>query len=290
MATKFDIEHHYDENESNFFELVLGKNMSYTCASWEGQDSLDEAQNRKYEKILNFAGVTEHTKSVLDLGCGWGTLMLYMSKCFPTLDKIHGVTISPEQARYCRQTIHNKKIKIIEQDMFEYFDRFNSAQYDAATMIGALEHLASAKQYKVNTHIEQYRKFFKGVRKCVKGNLALQTIVALKGPNVLKGVEYKKAIRFQYFISKYIFPNSLTPRMDYIEEAIEDLYTIENYEVRSDEYEKTILCWRDNLVFNKDVISPERYDMFLRYFDLCIEHFHSGYIGLARYSLKPNPV
>ena len=288
MATKNDIEQHYDENESNFFELILGKNMSYTCASWEGQDSLDEAQNKKYEKILNFAGVNEDTRTILDLGCGWGTLMLNMVKSFPQLNEIHGITISPEQARYCRQTIHSKKIKVIEQDMFDYFDNFNSAQYDAATMIGALEHLASAKQYKNNTHIEQYRKFFMGVRKCVKGHLALQTIVALKGPNDLQGVEYKNAIRFQLFISKYIFPNSLTPRIDYIEKAIEGLYQIEKFEVGSYEYEKTITCWRDNLIYNKDIISVERYDMFLRYFDLCIEHFNSGYIGLARYSLKPS--
>ena len=211
MATKFDIERHYDENESDFFELVLGENMSYTCAAWGGQDSLDEAQNRKYEKILRFAGVNDNTHSILDLGCGWGTLMLNMIKAFPSLDHIHGVTISPEQARYCRQTIHSRKIKIIEKDMFDYFDRFEGNQYDAATMIGALEHLASAKQYKSNTHIEQYRKFFKGIRKCVKGHLALQTIVALKGANDIQGAEYKKAVRFQLFISKYIFPNSLTP-------------------------------------------------------------------------------
>lgn len=287
MATKTDIQAHYDVNESEFFRKILGESMSYTCADWSGETSLAAAQANKLRKIARFAGIDGGTRSVLDLGCGWGTTQLWLQKSFPGLERNHGVSISTEQCDFARSQADDSAISIIEEDMSEYLDGYIGIPYDAALSIGAIEHLASPKDYKNGIHIDRYHSFFSGVRRCVSGRFALQSIVAMKKPNQLKGLARQRAIRFQYFIAKHIFPNALTPTLGYLDAALSGLYEVEQFEVRSDEYARTLGCWRDNLIAHADSVAPDRYELFLRYFDLCIEHFSSGYLGLARYSLAP---
>ncbi len=289
MATKTDIQAHYDVNESEFFRKILGESMSYTCADWSGQTSLAEAQHNKLKKIAGFAGIDANTRSVLDLGCGWGSTQLWLQKNFPELERNHGVSISPEQCKYARTQTNTQFISIFEEDMSDYLERHIGAPYDAALAIGAIEHLASPRDYKEGLHIERYHAFFRGVRRCVSGRFALQSIVAMKKPNQLKGLERQRAIRFQYFIAKYVFPNALTPTLGYLDAAMTGLYEVDQFEVKSDDYAKTLCCWRDNLIANRGDFSRQRYELFLRYFDLCIEHFSSGYLGLARYGLSPAP-
>lgn len=292
MATKMDIQAHYDVNESGFFRKVLGESMSYTCADWSGQNTLEEAQNNKLKKIAAFAGINDQTRSVLDLGCGWGSTQLWLQINFPGLERNHGVTISTEQCTYARSQMtpslsKGSPVSIIEDDMSEYLERYADLPYDAALSIGAIEHLASPRDYRHGTHIERYHAFFTGVHRCVSGKFALQSIVAMKKPNQLKGLERQRAIRFQYFIAKYVFPNALTPALSYLDAALSGLYEVDQFEVKSDDYARTLSCWRDNLIASRTDISRQRYELFLRYFDLCIEHFSSGYLGLARYSLSP---
>lgn len=289
MATKMDIQAHYDINESAFFCKILGESMSYTCADWSGQTSLAAAQYNKLKKISGFAGIDAHTRSVLDLGCGWGSTQLWLHQNFPALERNHGVSISTEQCEYARTQIDSQTISIIEENMSDYLECYNGVPYEAALSIGAIEHLASPRDYREGRHIERYHRFFSDVRRCVSGRFALQSIVAMKKPNQLKGLERQRAIRFQYFIAKYVFPNALTPTLGYLDAALTGVYEVDQFEVKSDDYAKTLSCWRDNLIAHRDDFTRQRYELFLRYFDLCIEHFSSGYLGLARYSLSAPP-
>lgn len=237
---------------------------------------LDDAQRQKIRKIVKFAGISNETRSIVDLGCGWGKTLDYINRCYPN---------SREQYSYCQSLFQHKSVKVLFSDLIEYLDKLPEQSVDAAIMIGVIEHIASQKQYKCNEHIRAYRKVFESAHRVVSGKFALQTIVAMRSANALRGRERQRAIRFQYFIAKYIFPNSLTPRDDYIRQAIDGLYTVEKFEVGSDEYFKTITIWRENLERYRVEIPVQRYELFAHYFDMCMEHFESGYIGLARYEL-----
>ena len=291
MAEKMDIEKHYDLNERVFFEKILGKSMTYSCADWRQCGSLDLAQYQKYQKMVNFAGIDANTESVVDFGCGWGTNLKWLAEDFPALEQITGITISYEQASYIRENVMRgslgRRITLHEMDVFEHIAAQPTPHYDAAISVGAFEHFASPKHYKNNNHIERYSQFFSGARRCVSGKFALQTIVAAQPANRLKGEARMRAMRFQYFISKHIFPNALTPTLAYIEQAISGHYDIEQLEYRGDEYAYTIMAWQQNLVQHKAEVPHHQYELFMRYFDLCIEHFLSGYISLARLSLSP---
>ncbi|HEY7772735.1 MAG TPA: class I SAM-dependent methyltransferase [Marinagarivorans sp.] len=291
MAKQVDIEKHYDLNERDFFKKILGESMTYSCADWRQCTSLAQAQYQKYQKLARFAGIDANTRSVVDLGCGWGSNLKWLAENCESLNRITGITLSYEQASYIRDAIlptdSKKRITLLEMDIFDHLVEQNAPQYDAAISIGAFEHFASPKDYKKNQHIQKYAQFFAGTRRAVAGNLGLQTIVAARPANSLKGEARMRAMRFQYFIAKHIFPNALTPTLDYIDQATQGYYDLTQLELRGDEYAHTIMAWQENLQAHKNEVPHHQYQLFMRYFDLCIEHFLSGYISLARLSLRP---
>ncbi|MGH3672895.1 MAG: class I SAM-dependent methyltransferase, partial [Pseudonocardiaceae bacterium] len=65
------VHHHYDVS-NEFYELVLGPSMTYTCAVFDHPEaSLEQAQERKHELIADKLGLWAGMR-LLDIGCGWG--------------------------------------------------------------------------------------------------------------------------------------------------------------------------------------------------------------------------
>src|SRR4051812_48938532 len=68
------IAHHYDVS-NDFYRLILGPTMTYSCAYWaEDGFTLDDAQDAKYELICRKLGLQEGMR-LLDVGCGWGGMV-----------------------------------------------------------------------------------------------------------------------------------------------------------------------------------------------------------------------
>ena len=75
-------EQHY-ELPPAFFNMVLGKNRKYSCAFWpEGCENLDEAETEALRTTMDRAEL-EDGMSILELGCGWGSLTLAMAERYP---------------------------------------------------------------------------------------------------------------------------------------------------------------------------------------------------------------
>src|SRR5579872_4431225 len=80
--TKLANEQHY-EVPTTFFQLVLGKNLKYSCALWEeNTPSLDAAEDDMLELTVQRADLRDG-QQILECGCGWGSLSLYMAQKFP---------------------------------------------------------------------------------------------------------------------------------------------------------------------------------------------------------------
>src|SRR5262245_30577968 len=74
---------HY-EIPPEFFRLILGSRMKYSCALWrDGVSDLDAAEEAMLEVVCRRAGV-EDGQRILDLGCGWGSLSLYIATLYPS--------------------------------------------------------------------------------------------------------------------------------------------------------------------------------------------------------------
>ena len=74
-------EQHY-EVPSEFYLYALGPNLKYSCAYFEGNETLEEAEEAMLERTVRTAQIQPGDK-VLELGCGWGSLTLFMAKTFP---------------------------------------------------------------------------------------------------------------------------------------------------------------------------------------------------------------
>lgn len=104
-----DIQSHYDVG-NDFYRLWLDDTLTYSCAYFKGEnrDDLKQAQLDKVHHILNKLD-PQKGKTLLDIGCGWGTLMLTAAKEYGL--KVTGVTLSQEQYNLVQDTIQKRAWK-----------------------------------------------------------------------------------------------------------------------------------------------------------------------------------
>ncbi|MEV1068333.1 cyclopropane-fatty-acyl-phospholipid synthase family protein [Streptomyces sp. NPDC050263] len=136
------ISHHYDVG-NDFYELVLGPSMVYSCAYWESADgTLELAQRDKLELVCRKLDLAPGRR-LLDVGCGWGSLAIHAAREHGA--DVVGITLSQEQAAYARKRVAEAgltdKIEIRVQDYRDVTDE----PYDAIASIGMAEHVGSAK-------------------------------------------------------------------------------------------------------------------------------------------------
>jgi cyclopropane-fatty-acyl-phospholipid synthase len=148
------ISHHYDVG-NDFYSLVLGPSMVYSCAVWESRpdptgdgpgagspDSLvaglDAAQEAKLDLVCRKLGLQPGMR-VLDVGCGWGSFALHAAERYGV--SVVGVTLSAEQAVLARKRAADagltEKIDIRVQDYRDVED----GPFDAISSIGMSEHV-----------------------------------------------------------------------------------------------------------------------------------------------------
>ncbi|MEU3791776.1 class I SAM-dependent methyltransferase [Streptomyces fructofermentans] len=136
------ISHHYDVG-NDFYELVLGPSMVYSCAYWQSPGStLEEAQGDKLELIARKLDLKPGTR-LLDVGCGWGSMAIHAAREHGA--SVVGVTLSQEQAAYARKRVADEgltdRVEIRVQDYRDVGD----GPYDAISSIGMAEHVGSER-------------------------------------------------------------------------------------------------------------------------------------------------
>ena len=153
-------EQHY-EVPPRLFELVLGKNLKYSSGFWpEGVSSLDQSESAMLELTAERAGLFDG-QDILELGCGWGSLTLYMAAHFPK-SKITAVSNSNDQRKFieerCRQ-LKLENISVITADMND----FNAeGLFDRVVSIEMFEHMRNYEKLlgRVNTWLKKEGKLF----------------------------------------------------------------------------------------------------------------------------------
>ncbi|MDJ0952483.1 MAG: class I SAM-dependent methyltransferase [Acidimicrobiia bacterium] len=211
------IDHHYDLG-NDLFEAMLGETMAYTCAYWpSGVDNLDDAQRSKLQMVADKIEL-QSGMTVLDLGCGFHAFAKYISeKPRYAGVKVHGITLSEEQARVAREygTV----------DICDY--REAKGKYDRVVSLGLLEHIG----------YDNYKTFFKVISRCMN-----QDGIALVH-SIGHNASHKT---FNPWINKHIFPNGMLPSLKQIAEATERLFTIEDVHNIGTHYPQTLRAWWEN--------------------------------------------
>ncbi|MEU4168705.1 cyclopropane-fatty-acyl-phospholipid synthase family protein [Streptomyces sp. NPDC026665] len=135
------ISHHYDVG-NDFYEIVLGPSMVYSCAYWQEGGTLEEAQRDKLELVSRKLALKPGQR-LLDVGCGWGSMAVHAAREHGV--RVVGVTLSQEQAAYARKRVADEgltdRVEIRVQDYRDVTD----GPYDAISSIGMAEHVGAER-------------------------------------------------------------------------------------------------------------------------------------------------
>jgi cyclopropane-fatty-acyl-phospholipid synthase len=275
------IRHHYDVG-NEFFQLWLDKTMTYSCALWSDAsnrgdtDSLESAQTRKLDYLIEGARAAG-AQRVLDVGCGWGSLLRRLVK-HHAVGHVTGLTLSPLQADLITAR-GDQRVNVRVESWTEHQPK---GQYDAILSIGAFEHFARFGLPR-RRRVAAYRKFFARCRELLPpgGRLALQTNA--KGGNVRIDRETATELRF---VADRIFPESELPWCSEILEASERLFEVVDLRNDPEDYARTCAVWRANLEANHDaaveLVGPLLVEDYLKYLDVTVEHFRRRHLALLR--------
>lgn len=144
IATASANEQHYMV-PTEFFQHCLGRRLKYSCAYFPNlKGSLDEAEEAMLALTASRAQI-EDGQSILELGCGWGSLTLYLAEKF-TRSKITAVSNSPSQRLYIEEQLRLKgftNVKVLTADMNEFhFDE----RVDRVVSVEMFEHMKNYQE------------------------------------------------------------------------------------------------------------------------------------------------
>jgi cyclopropane-fatty-acyl-phospholipid synthase len=232
-----NVAHHYDLSET-LYDLFLDEDRQYSCAYFTGPgDSLETAQRNKQRHIAGKLLLAPGHK-VLDIGCGWGGLGLYLAQLADV--EVTGVTLSREQHRVA--TARAREAELEDRVAFHLRDyREDKGRYDRIVSVGMFEHVGAA----------HYREFFAKARELLSddGVFVLHSIGRMEPPGSTNG-----------WLRKYIFPGGYSPALSEVLAAIErERLYVTDIEILRLHYAETLHHWYDRFQANRARVA-EIYD------------------------------
>ena len=239
---------HYDLDQS-LFQNMLDPYWCYSCGYWAHADSLEQAQEAKLELICQKLQLKPGMR-LLDIGCGWGSLMRYASRHYQ-VDCV-GLTISKEQAMKGAQLDAGLPIRYELMD-YRQFNRDGKLQFDRIASVGMFEHVG----------LKNHADFFDTTSRCLApdGLFLLHTI----GKNI-------SATAIDPWIERYIFPNGELPSLQELMASVEHQFVVEDLHNFGADYDKTLMSWYQRFTQAWPRIQHQHSDKFFRmwkYYLLC---------------------
>jgi cyclopropane-fatty-acyl-phospholipid synthase len=225
-----NVAHHYDLSDT-LYELFLDADRQYSCAYFAAPDqTIEQAQANKKRhiaaKLLLAPG-----QHVLDIGCGWGGLALYLAKeCGVS---VTGLTLSTEQLKVAQRRAATAGLS--DRVRFHLRDyREEVGSYDRIVSVGMFEHVG----------VGFYDRYF---RKCAQlldddGVFLLHTIGRSGSPSVTNP-----------WIAKYIFPGGYIPALSEVLPAVQRAkLVVTDVEILQLHYAETLKAWRERFLAHRE--------------------------------------
>jgi len=252
--------HHYDL-DSRLYSLFLDTDRQYSCAYFESPSAtLEEAQLAKKRHIAAKL-LIEPGNRVLDIGCGWGGLALYLARICNA--KVTGITLSREQLcvarRRAAETQQASALDFRLQDYREVGERF-----DRIVSVGMFEHVG--RRY--------YDTFFRQIAKLLDsdGVALLHTIGSEHSPQPTDP-----------WIAKYIFPGGYIPSLSQITPSIEKAgLIVTDVEVLRLHYAETLRSWRERFLAHRAQAAALYDERFCRMWEYYLSGAECGFRFLGQ--------
>lgn len=255
---------HYDIG-NDFYRLWLDETMNYSCAYFKHpEETLYEAQTNKVHHILNKLQL-ESGMSLLDVGCGWGDLLIEAAKTHAVTGT--GITLSEEQYNAFNNKIKQEGLEdMLDVKLMDYRDLNNSGLlFDRIVSVGMIEHVGN----------EYYDLFLDNV----------QAVLKDRGVFLLHFISGLKEGGSNEWMDKYIFPGGILPSLrEIIDKGVEKNFYITDVESLRRHYVKTLLHWYNNFNQQQDLVREMFDERFVRMWRLYLvasaANFNIGGIDL----------
>lgn len=231
-------EQHY-ELPTKFFQLIMGRHMKYSCGFWrEGVTDLDSSEKDMLEITVSRAEISDG-QNILELGCGWGSLTLFIAEKFPHC-RITGVSNSRTQRLYIESEAEKrglKNVSIITADMNEFkIDE----KFDRVVSVEMFEHMRN------------YDKLLAKVSNFLKPEGKLFVHIFTHREFAYLYNEKDDAD----WIAKYFFTGGVMPSDDLLLHFQDHFKLEEHWRVDGRHYQKTSEEWLKNMDRNREQIMP----------------------------------
>ncbi len=229
-------EQHY-EVPAGFFSLVLGKHRKYSACFWkEDTADLDRAEADALAITCQRAGI-ENGMDILELGCGWGSLSLWMAEHYPD-SKITSVSNSSGQRRYILRQMEDRKLDNLQVITCDMNDFAAPGTYDRIVSLEMFEHMRNYQELfkRINRWLKPGGQFFMHIfchRQCA---YAFED----NGPDD--------------WMSRYFFSGGIMPSADLPLRFQADLTIRDRWVWDGRHYEKTSNAWLANMDKHKTEI------------------------------------
>ncbi|MFI8231925.1 class I SAM-dependent methyltransferase [Streptomyces sp. NPDC085900] len=261
------ISHHYDVG-NDFYEIVLGPSMVYSCAYWPSPDAtLEQAQHDKLELVCRKLGLTEGQR-LLDVGCGWGSMAIHAAREHGV--SVVGITLSHEQAAYARKRVAGEgltdRVEIRVQDYRDVAD----GPYDVISSIGMAEHVGA----------DRYLEYAENLHRLLRPGGRLLNHQIARRPQ-----RDESAYDVDEFIDAYVFPDGeLAPLGTTVTQLERAGFEVRDVESLREHYGLTLRRWVANLEAQwpraMRLAGPGRARVWRLYMAACALAFEHNRIGV----------
>lgn len=265
------VQDHYDIG-NDFYKLWLDDTMTYSCAYFEKpDDTLKQAQLNKVHHILKKLN-PQPGKTLVDIGCGWGTLMLTAAQEYHL--KVTGVTLSEEQYEYVVQEIKDLKLTDCAEVKLVDYREIKDQKWDYVVSVGMFEHVGH----------EDLPEYFRDVAQMlVDGGTALIHGITRQGSGALNA-----------WIDKWIFPGGYIPGLtENIDNILNAGLQLSDMEMLRRHYQRTLEIWEQNFQAHRAEVTQMMDERFSRMWELylqaCAASFASGNIDVVQYLISKGP-
>jgi cyclopropane-fatty-acyl-phospholipid synthase len=257
---------HYDW-PTEFYALLLGPTMTYSCAYFRAPgEALEAAQRRKLDVICRKLRLRPGDQ-LLDIGCGWGELVVHAAQRYGAYAT--GVTVSIEQAAAARERIASAGLSHSCDVVVADYREIGTTGFDAVASVGMYEHVGRVA---LDGYVAQVRRMLRP-----GGRFLNHGIVRLRdaAPNDRR------------FIDRFVFPDGELTHLDELLGALRgwDL-EVRDVEALREHYVLTLRAWLDRLEAHRDeaiaLVGAERERIWRLYMTAAARAFALGEIGVMQ--------